>query len=656
MIIERIEIENFRSLKDIDIGCDDLTAIIGRNGTGKSTLLYALDVFYNVAAHVTEYDYFAKDSDKDIKIRVTYSQLREDEKNEFSKHLKDSKLTVTKVINKGGARYYGASKQLPEFNEIRKLAATPKRKTFNELVDSGKFPDLKTKAASAAAVDEAMELFEGSHPELLGIFETEQQFLGARNIGGGKLDNFTKFVLIPAVRDASAETEKKGVILQLIDVLVARSINKRPDVRALNQEFEKRVKEVYNPDNLAELGKLAGLITKLLAQYAPGAELDLAFGDIVPPKISMPPAIATLVEDNFKCPISYTGHGLQRALIFALLQQLSITDMSPEVPEPEGEIVETDTGKKSQEGVLRIPDLILGIEEPELYLHPSRSRYLSEVMLKLSTPSADLTAPRTQIMYATHSPYFIDLERFDRIRLAKKVKADGHDVLKCQLTQYSRQAAAQQLAEISGKAPDTFTADSFVAHASSVMTSVVNEGFFADVVVVVEGSGDAGILWATQEILGKHWDGLGIVVVPAIGKNNIDRPVVIFRGLKIPTYFLFDGDSRHAGSAKEEKTIKSNEILLKLAGVRPVNFPDTQVHNTWAVFKDEIETELKVIGNGVFEEIRNEVADKLGYDRPNAVLKNPVSAAQFIKYVYDKGHKIQCLEDIVNRITDLKSM
>ena len=35
-------------------------AIIGRNGTGKSTVLYALDVFYNIAAQITEYDYFAR--------------------------------------------------------------------------------------------------------------------------------------------------------------------------------------------------------------------------------------------------------------------------------------------------------------------------------------------------------------------------------------------------------------------------------------------------------------------------------------------------------------------------------------------------------------------------------------------------------------------
>jgi len=57
----------------------------------------------------------------------------------------------------------------------------------------------------------------------------------------------------------------------------------------------------------------------------------------------------------------------------------------------------------------------------------------------------------------------------------------------------------------------------------SVMNTIVNEGFFADVVVVVEGTTDVCTLWKLQEIMGKNWSQLGIVTVPAGGKNNIDR-------------------------------------------------------------------------------------------------------------------------------------
>jgi len=83
MIIERVEVENFRSLKDINVGCEELTVLLGRNGTGKSTLLYALDVFYDLSYQATPFDYFDKDTSLDIKIKITYGDLKGDEIDEF---------------------------------------------------------------------------------------------------------------------------------------------------------------------------------------------------------------------------------------------------------------------------------------------------------------------------------------------------------------------------------------------------------------------------------------------------------------------------------------------------------------------------------------------------------------------------------------------
>ncbi len=649
MIIRRVETTNFRSLKSVDISCADLLAILGRNGAGKSSILHALDIFYNTAAQITEFDYFDRDTTSEISIRVTYGDLRPDETNEFSSYITNNNLIVTKVVNSGGARYYAASRQLPEFADIRKLAATPKRQEFNTLVTSGKYADLNAKANSALAVDDAMNAFEANHPEMLQVVQKESQFFGPRNIGGGKLDKYTKFVLVPAVRDASSETERRGAILQLIDILVMRSVSARQDVRDLNAEFERRVKEVFSTDNLTELRSLGSLITQVLKRYAPGAELDLAFGEVVPPKLSLPPAIASLVEDSFKCPISYSGHGLQRALIFALLQQLSLTEQSSS-EEPE----ESSTETLEQAQAARIPDLILAIEEPELYLHPSRCRYLSSVMLQLSRKPDQPAEPRTQIIYGTHSPYFVDLRRFDEIRLARKVPADGTATLQTKVTSFTREKASLRLAEVSQRDPAQFTDISFVAHASPVMTTIVNEGFFSDLAVVVEGNSEVGALWAMQQIRVRNWDALGISIVPVAGKNNIDRPVVIFRGLEIPTYFLFDADSSLAGRDREA-AIRTNQLLLRLAGVRATDFPDTGVFDTWAVFNDKLETELQLaVGTELFERLRSQVADELGYTQLSAVLKNIEGTALFVKQAYIIGARIPILEDLVDRITNLK--
>lgn len=70
MIIERIEIKNFRSLETVQVDCEELVAFVGRNGSGKSSILYALDTFYDVSAPITNEDFYNRDTDREIVIRV----------------------------------------------------------------------------------------------------------------------------------------------------------------------------------------------------------------------------------------------------------------------------------------------------------------------------------------------------------------------------------------------------------------------------------------------------------------------------------------------------------------------------------------------------------------------------------------------------------
>jgi predicted ATP-dependent endonuclease of OLD family len=47
MKIESVRIKNFRTLRDVTIPFDSVTTFIEPNGTGKSTVLRALDWFFN---------------------------------------------------------------------------------------------------------------------------------------------------------------------------------------------------------------------------------------------------------------------------------------------------------------------------------------------------------------------------------------------------------------------------------------------------------------------------------------------------------------------------------------------------------------------------------------------------------------------------------
>ena len=57
MKIKTIKIKNFRSYKDeVEIEFGDLTAFVGKNDIGKSTVLEALDIFFNDSKGVIKLD------------------------------------------------------------------------------------------------------------------------------------------------------------------------------------------------------------------------------------------------------------------------------------------------------------------------------------------------------------------------------------------------------------------------------------------------------------------------------------------------------------------------------------------------------------------------------------------------------------------------
>jgi putative ATP-dependent endonuclease of OLD family len=665
MIIKSIEVKNFRSIRESRLDCDSLTAILGRNGAGKSSFLKAIDIFYDIASPITEEDFFDRDIHANIEIRLSYGDLRDDEKQEFKTYVTGDSLIVTKRISfendRPVQRYYAAALQIPQFAKIRSIPGKKDRvAAWKQLSESSELSDLDGKVRSADDVEKLMTEYENIHPELMQPVEREEQFFGPKNIGGGKLDKFTKFVLIPAVREASDEVSgRKGAIYHILDMIVLRRINAREDIRKFKDEFEERVSQLYSSENLTELPELGNSISQTLEKFAPGSKLNLGWDQVKTPEIQMPSARATLIEDNFEGEITHKGHGLQRALIVTLLQHLAMT-VPIEIPSPDEKQPREEEKSEIQDyETYRGPDLILGIEEPELYLHPSRCRYLANLLIQLVERPGEGLGASNQIIYTSHSPYFVDLQRFDQVRIIRKIPSPDSSVLQSIVTRFSLAEASKNIAKICDSDPESFTRDSFRARALPVINTIVNEGFFADVVVIVEGQSEVGVLWKLQEILNKDWSQLGIALVPAGGKNNIDRPVVIFRGLNIPTYFIFDADSRfkEKGKKEEKETKNRNYRYLRLAGVSIEDFPDTQIHDTWTVFKDNLEEICREsLGSEVYHKIREEVASEFGYENRDQACKNLEGASRFIELVYEKGYSIHPLEKVVQMITKLRDL
>jgi hypothetical protein len=130
--------------------------------------------------------------------------------------------------------------------------------------------------------------------------------------------------------------------------------------------------------------------------------------------------------------------------------------------------------------------------------------------------------------------------------------------------------------------------------------------------------------------------------------------VVIFRGLQIPTYFIFDGDGRHEGKAKKQaQAIARNTRYLRLAGADPPPFPETQVKDTWAVFRNDLEAEIHTAVGDPFLQVAAKVVEELRYEAVGERMKNTEGAARLVEVLYDEGHRLPVIEAIVDKVTKL---
>lgn len=583
MRIVEIEISNFRSLRSVKMPIDDLTILIGRNGAGKSSLLKALELFFTPNAKYSEEDFYNKDTREPIRIAIKFRLNNDKESEEFQKYVIEEEdghkyIKVVKIMkfpaSKSNQSYHGVVRDIPQFSNL------PSRKDdlikrYKELQEE--FPDLPPLGSKPTKkkILEVLEKYKNLHPEKWEETLQEDQFFGYKEVGHGKIDKFIKFLLVPAVKSVSEEVEyKKGsIITELTQLIIEEHIRSIPEFSRLEKRYKHLLKSLEarrktEKDRL--FLELSNELTQILKKFAPNTQASISWDNLEDFRIPLPAPTVLVTEDGFETSVERVGHGTQRALLFSLLQYM----VTKRYEFNNMKNVSEDPDKKNQKLTL-----LLVIEELELYQHPQRQKHLRKLFTNLAGNT--FGGFNIQVMYSTHSPFLISTDTFDSLRLFKKVKTQKSSRLReTKIYRYPQQELQKDLKRYGIDSPSKH-----VKKFTTTVNPIINEGFFADKVVLVEGDSDRAALEVVAKHKGVDLDGNNISIIPVGGKGNMLTAYLMFNGFNIPTYPIWDLD-RYSD--------EMNKKLFSVVQYKPKRVPTSSiVRKNFAVFNKNLEDIIK---------------------------------------------------------------
>jgi CRISPR-associated exonuclease Cas4 len=180
---------------------------------------------------------------------------------------------------------------------------------------------------------------------------------------------------------------------------------------------------------------------------------------------------------------------------------------------------------------------VLLIEEPELYLSPHTQRHLFRVLRGLARQG-------NQILYSTHAPVFLSVDRMEELALVRHHAARGTTLF--QPAPLAEAEAFRVLSEF-----DSDRAELFLARA----------------VLLVEGRTEKLSFPLVFDALGVEPDKEGVIVLECGGKGNIPLFARVCNACGVPYVVVHDRDAPKGRRPVESERVV-NEQILEVAGRR----------------------------------------------------------------------------------------
>ena len=632
MKIESIRIENFRSFKAETIYFDDYTCFVGANGCGKSTVLNALNIFFRQnkdcatdLCNLSVEDFHHKNTDKPIRITVTFIELSDEAKKDLSDYVRQEKLIVSSIAK------YDHDKNVAEVKQFgNRLGFEDFRKYFEAEKNGAKAADLKdiysvlrkeysdlSNVNTKAGMEQSLKDYESNHKDKCVLIQSEDQFYGVSR-GQNRLSPHIQWIFVPATKDATEESEesKNSALGQLLSRTVRSKVNFTEKVATLKKLTQEEYQKILDNEQSALDDISKALKIKLESWAHPGISAKVLWKQDVDKsvKVEEPWAFIRIGERGFEGQLARFGHGLQRSYMLALLQEL--TTVSDETS----------------------PKLIMGIEEPEIYQHPPQARHLAETLVELSKNNS-------QIMICSHNPLFIPGDSFESVRLVREKGSPSESYI----SQLSYPELSKVIEQSGQKA---LKKEGMLAKLYPSLNPIINEMFFCNKLILTEGIEDVAYI-STYLLLTdnmKYFRRYGGHIVPVGGKNEIIKPLAIAKLLNLPVYVVCDADTDKIKDSEVKEHKKDNKSILSLLGYDNLHeWPKKTIYeDNLTMWNNNLTEIIGLEFNNKWNEYKTQAC--LYYGNPGGLNKNPLAIARALKMAWDEGCQSSELIRLINNI------
>lgn len=189
------------------------------------------------------------------------------------------------------------------------------------------------------------------------------------------------------------------------------------------------------------------------------------------------------------------------------------------------------------------PDLVLLLDEPDQHLHVRAQKDILKLINKLAKGNKTKGTKGDQIIYATHSPYLIEIDFLNRIKLvlnSEKLGTQVEDISTSKINTEYKRDALQPIADAIGLSVSEF---------STLQKKNV----------LVEGISDFYYFMAMRKMLTRNTD---YYFIPGIGVRQINNLISICIGYGLEWIAIIDDDPTVGGKDSKKKIDEIKDYIF----------------------------------------------------------------------------------------------